>query len=101
MQAVQLELELDLEQPGLGLTTAAPHPGTPEGLVIDQNRVYFLEILYQADGRDNPDHPFKGTYTGLAEAFYQQLGRSLVEQAIQAPDMRAVLDLFKLGASGS
>jgi hypothetical protein len=29
------------------------------------NRVKLLDALYVHDGRDNPDHPFCGTYTGL------------------------------------
>ena len=29
------------------------------------NRVKWLEALFVFDGRDNPDHPFHDTYTGL------------------------------------
>jgi hypothetical protein len=101
METVQLELELNLEQPGLGLPAAAPHPGTPEGLTIDQNRVYLLELLYQADGRNDPSHLRHGTYTGLAEAFHQRLGRALVDEALRAPDMTAVLDVFELAGPGA
>jgi len=38
------------------------------------NRVKWLEALYVHDGRDNPDHPFCHTYTGL---FQQYLGAPL------------------------
>ena len=31
-------------------------------------RVKLLNDLYFADGRDNPDHPLRGTYTGLYQA---------------------------------
>ena len=31
-----------------------------------------LEALYEADGRDNPDHPMHALYTGLAQAAQQQ-----------------------------
>jgi len=28
-----------------------------------------LERWYQLDGRDHPDHPLRGTFTGLAEIY--------------------------------
>ena len=31
-------------------------------------RMNLLNDLYSADGRDNPDHPQHGTYTGLYQA---------------------------------
>jgi hypothetical protein len=34
----------------------------PNEQLARQNR---LEDLYEADGRDNPDHPMHGLYTGL------------------------------------
>ena len=30
------------------------------------NRVKYLYHLYVLDDRDNPDHPLRGTFTGLA-----------------------------------
>lgn len=33
------------------------------------NRVKWLEALYVHDGRDNPDHPFCHTYTGLFQQY--------------------------------
>lgn len=34
----------------------------------DNARQAYLEALYRLDGRDNPDHPQHGTYTGLYAA---------------------------------
>ncbi len=31
-----------------------------------RNRVKYLQHLYVLDDRDNPDHPLRGTFTGLA-----------------------------------
>jgi hypothetical protein len=28
-------------------------------------RTVYLDVLYELDGRDKPDHPFRGCYTGL------------------------------------
>lgn len=39
----------------------------------DQARADFLEKLYHEDGRDNPDHPFKKTYTGLYQQYLEKL----------------------------
>lgn len=33
------------------------------------NRVLWLEALYAHDGRDNSDHPFHHTYTGLVKQY--------------------------------
>ena len=33
-------------------------------------RTVYLDVLYELDGRDKPDHPFRGCYTGL----FQQYG---------------------------
>ena len=33
----------------------------------NQNRVKLLHIWYKEDGRDNPEHPMHGLFTGLAE----------------------------------
>lgn len=30
------------------------------------NRIKYLYHLYALDDRDNPDHPLRGTFTGLA-----------------------------------
>ncbi len=101
MEAVQLELEFNLEQPGLVPPINTPHPCTPEGVVVDQNRVYLLEILYQADGRNDPSHRRHGSYTGLAEAFQQRLGSALMNEALRAPDMTAVLNMLELAGPGA
>ena len=33
------------------------------------NRQIWLDYLYELDGRDKPDHPKRGIYTGLAKAY--------------------------------
>ncbi len=31
-----------------------------------RNRTIYLDHLYELDDRDNPEHPLRGTYSGLA-----------------------------------
>lgn len=33
------------------------------------NRIKWLEALYVHDDRDNPEHPFRHTYTGLFQQY--------------------------------
>ena len=33
------------------------------------NRLLWLEYLYELDGRDKPDHPKHGIFTGLAKTY--------------------------------
>ena len=39
-------------------------PGA-EDIEVQSNRVIFLNAAYIADGREDPNHPFHGTYTNL------------------------------------
>ena len=34
-----------------------------------RNRIKWLNALYDLDGRDNPDHPQHGLYTGLHQRY--------------------------------
>ena len=34
-----------------------------------RNRIKWLDALYDLDGRDNPDHPQHGLYTGLHQRY--------------------------------
>jgi hypothetical protein len=43
-------------------------PGAQDTQAMD-NRVKWLEALYVHDGRNNPDHPFHHTYTGLVRQY--------------------------------
>jgi len=43
-------------------TMTTPNDCDPNEQLARQNR---LEDRYEADGRDNPDHPMHGLYTGL------------------------------------
>jgi hypothetical protein len=50
--------------------TARPDPLIPckpgaEDLEAMNNRVVWMDMLYKLEGRDNPDHPRRGLYTGL------------------------------------
>ncbi|MGA1770622.1 MAG: hypothetical protein ACO4CP_12585 [Steroidobacteraceae bacterium] len=84
MDAVQLELDLGLEEP-ISVPTALgiPHPCTPEGIETDRNRVALLDALYEEDGRGSSDHPLHGTYTGLYKAFCTRIGRIVVDQIVE------------------
>jgi hypothetical protein len=90
MQAIQLELDLGDALSG-GIPLGAPHPGGAASILADQNRVKLLDALYVLDGRDQPSHPHRGTYTGLAEAFHQAIGRLIVERATESPEFEAQL----------
>jgi hypothetical protein len=32
-------------------------------------RTVYLDVLYQLDKRDDPDHEFRGCYTGLSQKY--------------------------------
>lgn len=44
----------------------------------DQNRADFLEFLYHADERDNPEHPYANTYTGLFQEYCYLIGEAVL-----------------------
>lgn len=46
----------------------------------DRNRAEVMEFLYWMDGRDDPEHPYAHTYTGLADAFRYVAGELLLEE---------------------
>ena len=62
------------------LTEACRAQGTaPTGQVRqDQNRADFLEFLYYADERDNPEHPLANTYTGLFQDYCYLVGEAVL-----------------------
>ncbi len=39
-------------------------PGAQDRVAME-NRIRWIEALYMHDGRENPDHPMHGLYTGL------------------------------------
>jgi len=50
--------------------TTRPDPMIPckpgaEDLEAMNNRITWMEMLYKLEGRDAPDHPQRGLYTGL------------------------------------
>jgi len=38
-------------------------------------RTVYLDVLYELDGRDQPDHPFRGCYTGLLQQYGEKHDR--------------------------
>lgn len=48
----------------------------------DQNRADFLEFLYIADGRDNPEHPYAFTYTGLFQDYCYMVGEAVLASLV-------------------
>lgn len=56
--------------PGLLNTMNRPDPMIPckpgaEDLPAMRNRVEWMEMLFMLEGRDNPEHPRCGLFTGL------------------------------------
>jgi hypothetical protein len=81
MESVQLELDLGLDQGSPSSPSAAPS----ERLIVDRNRPVLLRALYERDGRDNPDHPLHGVYTGLAVELHRAVGQALVDKLLGVP----------------
>jgi hypothetical protein len=52
---------------------------TAERVRQDQNRADFMEYLFLMDGRDNPDHPYAFTYTGLFSSYAVALGTAALQ----------------------
>ena len=42
-----------------------------------RNRTIWLDQLYVIDGREDPDHPFHGLYTGLHQRYINEVGDPL------------------------
>jgi len=47
---------------------------------LDLQRSKMMEALFYQDGRDNPDHPFAFTYTGLWESFSRDIAANFRDQ---------------------
>ena len=59
---------------------------------VDENtrRQLFIDILYEAYGRNNPEHPQHGTYSGLWEQFlYEEAGVFARDQYFNREMMKA------------
>ena len=55
--------------------TAKPDPMIPckpgaEDIEAMNNRIAWMDMLYKLEGRDNPDHPKRGLYTGLHKVHF-------------------------------
>ena len=60
-----------------------PRAALPAGQTRqDQNRADFLEFLYYADGRDNPEHPLANTYTGLFQDYCYLVGEAVLASLV-------------------
>ena len=51
------------------MTNRADQIGTPEWLDENNRRVIFQQHMYNCAGRQNPDHPMHGLFTGLWHDF--------------------------------
>ena len=51
------------------MTNKADQMGTPEWREENNRRVFFQNHMYRCAGRDNPDHPMHGLFTGLWQDF--------------------------------
>ena len=51
------------------MTNKADQLGTREWLEENNRRVFFQNHMYKCAGRDNPDHPMHGLFTGLWHDF--------------------------------
>lgn len=56
--------------------------GTKEWIAENQKRVDYLNMLYEMDERDNPNHPHHDTYTGLFQN-RQKASKRLAENVKQ------------------
>lgn len=59
-------------------TEAKQQESAAQRVQRDQNRVDFLELLYLADTRDDPEHPYANTYTGLFETYCFLVGEAVL-----------------------
>lgn len=65
------------------MSTEVEHQETAaERVQRDQNRVDFLEFLYYADERDNPEHPYANTYTGLFQDYCYMVGEAVLASLV-------------------
>ena len=51
------------------MTNKSDQFGTPEWREENNRRVFFQNHMYRCAGRDNPDHPMHGLFTGLWHDF--------------------------------
>ena len=51
------------------MTNKADQFATPEWREENNRRVFFQNHMYRCAGRDNPDHPMHGLFTGLWHDF--------------------------------
>lgn len=63
-------------------TEAERQETAAERVQHDQNRVDFLEFLYYADERDNPEHPYANTYTGLFQDYCYMVGEAVLASLV-------------------
>jgi hypothetical protein len=63
-------------------TEAERQKTAAERVQRDQNRADFLEFLYYADERDNPEHPYANTYTGLFQDYCYMVGEAVLASLV-------------------
>mgnify|MGYP000662148547 CR=1 FL=1 len=67
----------------------------------DQNRIDFLEFLYYADERDNPEHPYANTYTGLFQEYCFLVGEAVLATMIEGWHETEVKGIAKAIVTGT
>jgi hypothetical protein len=75
-----MQLELPFDPPVAG---GLPDPEVVRQDRIANGRVRVMEALYRLAGREEPDHPLHGRYTGLGQAFYGAMGQVLLEALLE------------------
>ena len=71
-------MTVSLDVIGIPSESDAPEPTAAERAQRDQNRADFMEFLYLADERDNPEHPYAHSYTGLFQSYCYGLGEAML-----------------------
>lgn len=71
-------MTVSLDVIGTPSDSGVPELTAAERVQRDQNRADFMEFLYLADERDNPEHPYANTYTGLFQSYCYGLGEAML-----------------------
>ena len=79
MDAIQLELPLDLPE-----QRQLPDPEVMRQIRLADGRSKLIAELYRLDGREDPEHPMHGFFTGLGEEFHARAGRRIIERFLES-----------------
>lgn len=82
MECTQLEI------PGLEGFGGGGDSAGASAVDVGAKRQELLELLFRADGRDEPGHPHAFTYTGLAMEFHRRVGQAMIDTLLKAPGFK-------------